>query len=234
MCWYFGVTVASAVIELHGRCYFKCGETILRSVLFLGHHQCMSSACVFSGFLLHRIYRCVFVLALLLVVSVFPALAQPAGVSAATTGDAWIDQQLSDLDIYAKHYPDSFVDELARYIGIPHAEAQTLLKQGWRAADVYFAGAWALITRQPLHAVLQVYQAHLQEGWQAALAILPVAPENTHYRMLRHTLVTSYDHWDRPIVLDALLRRQLGDRAQRLAAARAAAEAAAAAQQSGL
>ncbi len=71
VCWYFGVTVASAVIELHGRCYFKCGETILRSVLFLGHHQCMSSACVFSGFLLHRIYRCVLVLALLLVVSVF-------------------------------------------------------------------------------------------------------------------------------------------------------------------
>ncbi len=90
----------------------------------------MSSACVFSGFLLHRIYRCVLVLALLLVVSVFPALAQPAGVPAVTTGDAWIDQQLSDLDIYAKHYPDSFVDELARYIGIPHAEAQTLLKQG--------------------------------------------------------------------------------------------------------
>ncbi len=35
--------------------------------------------------------------------------------------------------------------------GIPHAEAQTLLKQGWRAADVYyFAGAWALITRRAI------------------------------------------------------------------------------------
>ncbi|MCD8456330.1 hypothetical protein LPH50_10350 [Xylella taiwanensis] len=183
---------------------------------------------------MHRVHRVALVLALLLTMPVTLALAQPAGVSATTTGDAWIDQQLPDLDVYAKHYPDSFIDELARYIGIPHAEAQMLLKQGWRAADVYFAGAWALITRQPLHAVLQVYQAHLQEGWHAALAILPVAPENTYYRALRHILVTSYDHWDRPIVLDALLRRQLGDRAQRLAAARAAAEAAVAAQQSGL
>ncbi|HHW4681522.1 MAG TPA: hypothetical protein ACQGQX_08550 [Xylella taiwanensis] len=194
----------------------------------------MSYACLLLPFFLHRVHRCTLVLVLLLAMPVTLALAQSADVSATTTGDAWIDQQLPDLDIYAKHYPDSFVDELARYIGIPHAEAQTLLKQGWRAADVYFAGAWALITRQPLHAVLQVYQAHLQEGWQAALAILPVAPQNTYYRALRHTLVTSYDHWDRPIVLDALLRRQLGDRVQRLAAARAVAEAAAAAQQSGL
>ena len=35
------------------------------------------------------------------------------------------------------------------------------------------------------------------------------------FKSLRHAIVASYDHWDRPIVLDALLRRQLGDRAQR-------------------
>ncbi|HHW4679148.1 MAG TPA: hypothetical protein ACQGQH_06790 [Xylella sp.] len=194
----------------------------------------MSYPCLLPPFFWCRVHRAALMLVLLFIAPVARALTQSADVSATTTGDAWIDHQLPDVDIYARHYPDSFVDELARYIGIPHAEAQTLLKQGWRASDVYFAGAWARVTRQPLHAVLQVYQAHLQEGWHTALAILPVVPENTYYRALRHTLVASYDHWDRPIVLDALLLHQLGDRAHRLAAARAAAEAAAAAQQSGL
>ena len=40
------------------------------------------------------------------------------------------------------------------------------------------------------------------------------------WRALRHALVASYDHWDRPIRLDPLLQRQLGDRARRDTAAR--------------
>ena len=51
-------------------------------------------------------------------------------------------------------------------------------------------------------------------------ASLPVAPDNLHWRAVRHALVASYDRWDRPIRLDPLLQRQLGNRAQRDAAAR--------------
>ena len=61
---------------------------------------------------------------------------------------------------------------------------------------------------------------HPGEGWKAAVQTLPVAPDNLHWRTVRHALVASYDHWDRPIRLDPLLQRQLGDRAQRDAAAR--------------
>ena len=59
------------------------------------------------------------------------------------------------------------------------------------------------------------------EGWRAVVESLAVAPENLHWRAVRHALVASYDHWDRPVRLDALLQRQLGDRARRDAAARA-------------
>ena len=55
---------------------------------------------------------------------------------------------------------------------------------------------------------------------QAVVQTLPVVPENLHWRALRHALVASSDHWDRPIRLDPLLQRQLGDRARRDTAAR--------------
>jgi hypothetical protein len=46
--------------------------------------------------------------------------------------------------------------------------------------------------------------------------------DNLQWRALRHAIVGSYDHWDRPIRLDPLLQRQLGDRAKRDVAARKA------------
>jgi hypothetical protein len=51
--------------------------------------------------------------------------------------------------------------------------------------------------------------------WADVVAEMPVTPSNLHWRALRHAIVASHDHWDRPITLDATLKRQLGDRAQR-------------------
>ncbi len=38
---------------------------------------------------------------------------------------------------------------------------------------------------------------------------MPVKPDNLHVRAVRHAIVASYEHWDRPITLDATLKRQL-------------------------
>jgi len=51
--------------------------------------------------------------------------------------------------------------------------------------------------------------------WADVIKGLPTAPTNLHWRALRYAIVASHDHWDRPITLDATLKRQLGDRAQR-------------------
>ena len=45
---------------------------------------------------------------------------------------------------------------------------------------------------------------------QAVVERMPVKPTNLHVRAVRHAVVASFEHWDRPITLDATLKRQLG------------------------
>lgn len=153
------------------------------------------------------------------------ALAQPAPATPANapyepgTGDAWLDRQLADVNLYAARYPDAFVDEVVRYGGARRGYVEALMRQhGWAAGDVWFACFWGQAIGATCREPVQARSRHPGEGWKTAVESLPVAPDNLHWRAVRHALVASYDHWDRPVQLDALLRRQLGDRAQRDAA----------------
>ncbi|WP_434989265.1 hypothetical protein [Xanthomonas melonis] len=158
-----------------------------------------------------------------------------APVAIPGTGDAWVDQHLADMGSYAQRYPDSFIDEVARYTGTPRGYVQALLQvHGWHAGDIYFACFWAQTVQLSCRDSVRAYSRDHRDGWEGVITHLSVAPDNAHMRALRHAIVASYDRWERPITLDALLRRQLGDPAQRLEAAREAAEAAEAAAQAGL
>lgn len=151
------------------------------------------------------------------------------------TGDAWVDQHLADMGSYAQRYPDSFIDEVARYSGTPRDYVQALLQvHGWHAGDLYFACFWAQVVRLSCRDSVRAYSRDHHDGWEGVITRLAVAPDVANMRALRHAIVASYDRWERPITLDALLRRQLGDHAQRLEAARQASEAAEAAVQTGL
>ncbi|GAE58084.1 hypothetical protein XPR_4719 [Xanthomonas arboricola pv. pruni MAFF 301420] len=166
-----------------------------------------------------------------------PAAAVPAAAPAVTpgTGDAWVDQHLADMGSYAQRYPDSFIGEVARYTGTPRGYAQALLQvHGWHAGDIYFACFWAQTLQLSCRDTVRAYSRDHHDGWEGVITRLSVTPETVHMRALRHAIVASYDRWERPITLDALLHRQLRDHAQRLEAARQASEAAEAAAQAGL
>ncbi|SUZ35968.1 hypothetical protein CPBF1521_18400 [Xanthomonas arboricola pv. juglandis] len=166
-----------------------------------------------------------------------PAAAAPAAAPAVTpgTGDAWVDQHLADMGSYAQRYPDSFIGEVARYTGTPRGYVQALLQvHGWHAGDIYFACFWAQTLQLSCRDTVRAYSRDHHDGWEGVITRLSVMPDTVHMRALRHAIVASYDRWERPITLDALLRRQLGDHAQRLEAARQASEAAEAAAQAGL
>ncbi len=166
-----------------------------------------------------------------------PASAPTAATPAVTpgTGDAWVDQHLADMGSYAQRYPDSFIDEVARYTGTPRGYVQALLQvHGWHAGDIYFACFWAQTLQVSCRDTVRAYSRDHHDGWEGVITRLAVTPETVHMRALRHAIVASYDRWERPITLDALLRRQLGDHAQRLEAARQASEADEAAAQAGL
>jgi len=156
-----------------------------------------------------------------------PAQAQD-GKSTATpapayaTGDAWIDRQLEDIDAYARRYPASFVDELARHLDVRRGYAEAVLRApAWRPGDLYLACAWAQAVHAECRDWVRAYSRAGGQAWQAVLAG-EGKPDNLAYRQVRHDIVASYDRWDRPITLDARLREQLGDAGQRLERARAA------------
>lgn len=141
------------------------------------------------------------------------------------TGDAWVDRQLADINAYAARYPDAFVDELARYAGAhPRYVTALLQEHGWNAGDIYFACVWGQIAGGGCREWVRARTRLPQTGWKGVLESRQPAPDNLHWRALRHAIVASFDHWDRPITLDPLLKRQLGDRAQRDAAALKAAK----------
>ena len=61
------------------------------------------------------------------------------------TGDAWVDAQLQDINHYAERYPESFLDEVARYASVPRDDIAALFStHGWQAGDIYFACFWAM------------------------------------------------------------------------------------------
>ncbi len=152
-----------------------------------------------------------------------PAAANTAPTYAAGTGDAWVDRQLADINAYAARYPEAFIDELSRYAGARPAYVEALLRNhGWAPADVYFACFWAHVSGSSCRTLVRARSGLPGADWKTVLESLQPPPENLQWRALRHAIVASYDHWDRPITLDALLRQQLGDRAQRDAAARKA------------
>ncbi len=133
------------------------------------------------------------------------------------SGDAWVDRQLLDIDRYAARYPDSFLDEVARYAQLPRGYAEALLRERrWPPRDIYFACFLAKAAGLPYREVVRARaSAGPATSWADVANALQVEPGSLPYRALRQAIVASYDHWDRPIVLDALLRRQLGDHAQR-------------------
>lgn len=137
------------------------------------------------------------------------------------TGDPWVDSQLQDINHYAERYPDSFLDEVSRYAGVSRGYVAALMfTHQWQAGDIYFACFWAKATERSCRDAVQAWSRFVpEEGedkrWADVVAQMPVTPSNPHWRALRHAIVASHDHWDRPITLDATLKRQLGDRAQR-------------------
>lgn len=146
-------------------------------------------------------------------------------VYAAGTGDAWVDRQLADINTYAARYPDAFTDELVRYAGAHPLYVKALLNDHrWPAGDIYFACVWGRIIGEGCRPWVRARTALPGASWKEVLESRQPPPENLQWRALRHAIVASFDHWDRPITLDSLLKRQLGDRARRDAAAITAAE----------
>ncbi|MFT3754804.1 MAG: hypothetical protein QM769_02460 [Pseudoxanthomonas sp.] len=116
------------------------------------------------------------------------------------TGDEWIDRALASSNDYAARYPDSFVDEVSRYLDISRDYAQALLEQpGWQAGDLYFACALAKATGKPCREIVRARSRGPADDWRSVAKAFDAQPGSTEYRKIRETLRASHAHWARPL-----------------------------------
>lgn len=128
------------------------------------------------------------------------------------TGDAWVDKQMDDINLYGERYREAFIDELVRYQGTPRELAQEMLQQGWKPGDLYYACAMAQLIGQPCRSVIAEWTRDHEGGWADVGKRLGFTPNSSQFRELKRSFVASYDRWARPLTLDAELRRAFPNR----------------------
>lgn len=128
----------------------------------------------------------------------FSQVAEPAYQP--RTGDAWLDRQLADINLYTARYPQSFADELARYYSVPRDYVEAMLQQPtWEAGDILMACALAQVAAQPCRAVVRAWSRDHAEGWAGVAKRLQVKPGSAQYRELRKDIEATYSRWARPL-----------------------------------
>lgn len=131
-------------------------------------------------------------------------MAQQGGeeaVYAPRSGNAWIDRHLIDINQYATRYPQSFLDEVARYYGVSRAYADSLVQQpAWEPADVLMACALANTLGQPCREVVREWSRDHSEGWAGVARRMQDKPDAEKVRAIREQIEASYARWARPLV----------------------------------
>ena len=116
------------------------------------------------------------------------------------SGDAWIDRQLTDINLYAARYPQSFADEVARYYAVPRAYIEAMMQQpAWQPGDIVMACGLAQEVGRPCRAVVREWSRDHEEGWEGVAQRLQPPPGKTQYRQLRERIKQSYLRWARPL-----------------------------------
>ena len=116
------------------------------------------------------------------------------------TGDAWLDLQLADINLYAARYPQSFADEISRYYSVPRDYVEAMLQQpSWKAGDIFMACALAQVAAQPCRAVVREWSRDHAEGWAGVAKRLQSKPGPAPYRELRKDVEATYARWARPL-----------------------------------
>lgn len=115
------------------------------------------------------------------------------------TGDAWMDERLSDINVYGDRYRGAFVDELVRYHTAPRALVVELIgNRHWAPGDIYYACALAQVVGRPCRAVIADWERDHEQGWQATAESLEADEADTRMR-LKQAIRDSYVRWGRPL-----------------------------------
>lgn len=105
------------------------------------------------------------------------------------SGDAWIDAQLGDVNVFARGNLDGYVDEVVVSTGAPrHYVRDMVVDRGWAPGDIYYA---CLIARQlglPCANVVDAYEREMRgrgRGWGVLAQELGIRPGSAEFHALK-------------------------------------------------
>ena len=130
-----------------------------------------------------------------------PALAQDFvfGFSP-RTGDAFVDAQLGDINVYARGDTSGFIDDVVVSLGAPRVLVRELyLERRWAPGDIYYACALAQAVGRPCRHVLDLWRGAHGSGWEAAATGLGVPVGSPDFARIAEGIVASYLRWGRPL-----------------------------------
>jgi hypothetical protein len=105
------------------------------------------------------------------------------------SGDAWVDAQLGDFNVYAAGNLDGFVDEVVVSYGAPRVLVREyVVDRRWPPGDVYYACALAHYSHRPCRAVLDIWEHEHGKGWGVIAKRLGIKPGSAEFHAMKADL----------------------------------------------
>lgn len=102
------------------------------------------------------------------------------------TGDAWVDTQLGDINVFARGNTDGFIDDVVVSYGAPRYLVRELYyDRRWAPGDIYYACAIAYQLRRPCLEIVDIYQRDHGQGWGVIAQRLGIKPGSPAFHALK-------------------------------------------------
>lgn len=105
------------------------------------------------------------------------------------SGDAWIDAQLGDVNVFARGNLDGYVDEVVVSTGAPAVYVRELVvERDWAPGDVYYACLIARELGRPCTVVVDAYEREMRgrgRGWGVIAQELGIRPGSAEFHALK-------------------------------------------------
>lgn len=102
------------------------------------------------------------------------------------TGDAFVDTQLGDINVFASGNTNGFIDDVVVSFGAPrHLVSEYYLERRWAPGDIYYACAIAYQLGRPCLEIIRIYERDHGMGWGAIAKRLGIKPGSPAFHALK-------------------------------------------------
>lgn len=102
------------------------------------------------------------------------------------TGDAWVDTQLGDMNVFARGNTDGFIDDVVVSFGAPrYLVREYYYDRHWAPGDIYYACAIAYQLGRPCLDIIRIYERDHGQGWGAIAKRLGIKPGSPAFHALK-------------------------------------------------